>query len=69
MMSYETMIAAIDGNPLAAKAVLDYFDDFIDYLCTGPCVTDSGVVVYGVDMLMKTQLQGKLLHAMLKFTI
>lgn len=69
MLSYEVMVAAVGGDPVAAREVLDYFDGYIDRLCTHAYVDDAGRVSYGVDTQRKTQLQGKLLTAMLSFKL
>ena len=34
-IDYDTVVAATGGDALAAGAVLDYFNDFMDGLCTG----------------------------------
>lgn len=39
-IDYDTVVAATGGDALAAGAVLDYFNDFMDGLCTG-FYTDS----------------------------
>lgn len=67
MMSYEVMVAAVSGDPVAMQKVLAYFDGYMDQLCTHVFLDESGRVEYGVDTLRKTQLQGKLLAAMLRF--
>lgn len=68
-MSYELVEAATSGDAVAMQAVLEYFDGYIDRLCTHAYLDDSGRVDYGVDTLRKTQLQGKLLAAMLRFKV
>ncbi len=67
MMNYEVMVKAVSGDPVAMEQVLSYFDGYIDQLCTHAFLEESGRVEYGVDTLRKTQLQGKLLAAMLRF--
>lgn len=69
MLSYETVAAAVEGDPVAMREVLVYFDGYIDRLCTHAYVGETGRVDYGVDTQMKTQLQGKLLSAMLRFKL
>lgn len=69
MIAYETIVAAVGGEPVAMAEVLACFDGYIDALCTHAFVIGTGIVEYGVDTIMKTQLQGKLLHAMTKFKI
>lgn len=70
MMDYEVMVLAVDGDPVAMGEVLAYFDGYIDRLCTHAFVDDeSGRIEFGVDGLRKTQLQGKLLMAILRFKI
>lgn len=66
-MTYETVGAASMGDPVAARAVLDHFDATIDALCTHAFVREDGRAEYAVDTQMKTQLQGRLLTAMLRF--
>lgn len=68
-MSYELVVAATSGDAVAMRAVLDYFDGYIDRLCTHAYLDGYGHVEYGVDTLRKTQLQGKLLAAMLRFEV
>ena len=34
MMSYEVMVAAVSGDPVAMQKVLAYFDGYMDQLCT-----------------------------------
>lgn len=63
----EVMVAAVSGDPVAMQKVLAYFDGYMDQLCTHAFLDESGRVEYGVDTLRKTQLQGKLLAAMLRF--
>ena len=41
----------------------------IDQLCTHAFVDEGGYVTYGVDGTRKTQLQGKLLSAMMRFKL
>lgn len=69
MISYEVMVKAVGGEPIAAGQVLNYFDGYIDKLCTHAFVDAGGHVTYGVDDLRKTQLQGKLLSAMMRFKL
>lgn len=69
MITYEVMVAATMGDPVAAEQVLRYFDGYIDRLCTHPFVDEGGRVTYGVDTARKTQLQGKLLAAMMRFKL
>lgn len=69
MLSYETVAAAVQGDPVAAEKVLAYFDGYINRLCTHAYVGKAGHVDYGVDTQMKTQLQGKLLSAMPRFKL
>lgn len=69
MITYEMMLAAIEGDPLAAEQVLLAFDSYIDRLSTHAFLDGQGRVTYGVDTARKTQLQGKLLAAMLHFKI
>lgn len=69
MLDYETVAAAVQGEPLAAGKVLAYFDGYINRLCTHSYVDEAGRVDYGVDTQMKTQLQGRLLSAMLHFKL
>lgn len=64
---FEVMVAAVSGDPVAMQKVLAYFDGYMDQLCTHAFLDESGRVEYGVDTLRKTQLQGKLLAAMLRF--
>lgn len=52
---------------LAAGAVLDYFNDFMDGLCTGFYTDADGFWDYGIDLSMKSFMQAKLLRAMLRF--
>lgn len=68
-MSYDIVEAAVGGDSVAMQAVLDYFDGYMDRLCTHAFVCESGRVEYGVDTMWKTQLQGKLLAAMLRFKV
>ena len=67
MMSYEVIVSAVSGDPIAMEEVLAYFDGYIDQLCTHAFLDELGRVEYGADTLRKTQLQGKLLAAMLRF--
>lgn len=66
-MSYEVMACAVSGDPIAMQEVLDYFDGYINRLCTHAYLDEMGHADYGVDTTWKTQLQGKLLVAMLRF--
>lgn len=69
MITYEVMVAATMGDPVAAEEVLKYFDGYIDHLCTHPFIDETGRFSYGVDTTRKTQLQGKLLTAMMRFKL
>lgn len=69
MLDYETVAAATKGDALASTAVLAYFSDFMDGLCTGFYTDADGFWDFGLDLSMKSQMQAKLLHAMLKFQI
>ena len=55
------------GDPVAAEEVLEHFDSAIDGLCTHAFVDEGGHTEYGVDTQMKTEMQGRLLAAMLHF--
>lgn len=66
-MTYETVVAATHGDPVAAEEVLEHFDSAIDGLCTHAFVDEGGHTEYGVDTQMKTEMQGRLLTAMLHF--
>lgn len=68
-MDYEVVVAAVHGDPLAMETVLAYFDACIDRLCTHAYVDAAGRIDYGVDTLRKTQLQGKLIAAVLRFEL
>lgn len=68
MITYEVVVAATTGDPVAVQQVLEHFDGYIDRLCSHPFVDEGGRVTYGVDTARKTQLQGKLLAAVLHFT-
>lgn len=67
-IDYDTVVAATSGDALAAGAVLDYFNDFMDGLCTG-FYTGRGWLLglQGIDLSMKSFMQAKLLRAMLRF--
>ena len=69
MITYEVMVAATMGDPVAAEEVLKYFDGYIENLCTHPFIDETGRISYGVDTTRKTQLQGKLLTAMMRFKL
>ena len=56
-----------ESDALAAGAVLDYFNDFMDGLCTGFYTDADGFWDYGIDLSMKSFMQAKLLRAMLRF--
>ncbi|WP_164437855.1 helix-turn-helix domain-containing protein, partial [Streptococcus equi] len=49
--------------------VLAYFDSYIDSMCIRPIVYDNSRRSYQLDILMKTELQGKLLRAIVKFKL
>ena len=66
-IDYDTVVAATSGDALAAGAVLDYFNDFMDGLCTGFYTDADGFWDYGIDLSMKSFMQAKLLRAMLRF--
>lgn len=68
-MDYEVMVAAVAGNPVALEKVLAYFDSYINSLCTHAYVNTQDHIDWGVDTQSKTQLQGKLLAAVLRFTL
>lgn len=69
MITYEVVLGAIAGEAGPARLVLDVFDAYIDRLCTHAFVDEAGRIEYGIDTCMKTQLQGKLLCAILQFEI
>ena len=62
-IDYDTVVAATSGDALAAGAVLDYFNDFMDGFYTDA----DGFWDYGIDLSMKSFMQAKLLRAMLRF--
>lgn len=66
-IDYDTVVAATSGDALAAGAVLDYFNDLMDGLCTGFYTDADGFWDYGTDLSMKSFMQAKLLRAMLRF--
>ena len=49
-IDYDTVVAATSGDALAAGAVLDYFNDFMDGLCTGFYTDADGFWDYGIDL-------------------
>ena len=51
----------------ALPILLDYFNDFMDGLCTGFYTDADGFWDYGIDLSMKSFMQAKLLRAMLRF--
>ena len=55
-MTYETVVAATHGDPVAAEEVLEHFDSAIDGLCTHAFVDEGGHTEYGVDTQMKTEM-------------
>lgn len=59
-IDYDTVVAATGGDALAAGAVLDYFNDFMDGLCTGFYTDADGFWDYGIDLSMKSFMQAKL---------
>ena len=61
------MLAAIEGDPMAAGDVLAFFGGYIDRLCTHAFVDGAGGVTYGVDDQRKTYLQGRLIAAILRY--
>lgn len=67
MITYETMVAATMGDPVAAIQVLEHFDGYIDRLSAHPFIDEGGRLTYGADTSRRTQLEGKLLAAMLRF--
>lgn len=69
MITYEIVTAAVTGDPIAMQQVLEHFDAYLDRLCTHPFIDEGGYVIHGVDTVRKTQLQGKLLAAILRFTL
>ncbi|MEW4402874.1 helix-turn-helix domain-containing protein [Enterococcus sp. AN402] len=69
MITYTMIKAATKDDMSATQEILCYFDSYIDCLCMHPFVYDNGRVEYCVDTLMKTQLQGKLLQAIIKFKL
>ena len=60
-MTYETVVAATHGDPVAAEEVLEHFDSAIDGLCTHAFVDEGGHTEYGVDTQMKTEMQGSMI--------
>lgn len=69
MITYETMLAAIKGDLVASEVVLEYFDGYINRLCTHAFVDEAGIISYGVDTQRKTYLQGRLLVAIMRFKV
>ena len=69
MITYEIMLAAVKGDLVAAEAVLEHFDAYINRLCTHAFMDEGGRVSYGVDTQRKTYLQGRLLAAMMRFEL
>ena len=63
-IDYDTVVAATGGDALAAGAVLDYFNDFMDGLCTGFYTDADGFWDYGIDLSMKSFMQAKLLRVL-----
>ena len=47
MITYEVMVAATMGDPVAAEEVLKYFDGYIDHLCTHPFIDETGRISWG----------------------
>lgn len=69
MLNYETICNAVAGNILSEEAVLLEFDNYINYLCTHSYLMEDFSVLYEVDTQMKSQLQAKLVHAILRFRV
>lgn len=67
MIDYETVLGATRGDALCCLRVLEHFEPLTDRLCTHAYAGEGGRVTYGLDLSMKTELQGRLLQAMLKF--
>ena len=69
MMRYEVIEAAVRGDPIAMGEVLSYFNGYIEQLCTQAYVDEYGHRSRGVDTIAKTELQGKLMAAVMRFRL
>lgn len=69
VLPYETIQEAIKGNPFSIDQVLQYYDNYINYLCRRKIVLDYGKEKYQLDEIMKLQLQTYLIEKILRFEI
>lgn len=69
MIDYETVLGATQGDALCCLRVLEHFEPLIDRLSTHAFEGDGERASYGLDQAMKTELQGRLLQAVLKFRV
>ena len=65
--SSELICQAVNGNEMAIKEVLDFYDSYISKLSQRPIVCESGKVSMIVDVKLKGKIQSAVMRAIFKF--
>lgn len=63
LLSMDVIEAARVGDPLALEHVLQYYDRYINKICTRTLYDKDGLPHIGIDECMKHRLQAKLVEA------
>lgn len=63
LLPMDVIEAAREGDPLALERILQYYDRYINKLCTRTLYDKNGLPYIGVDEYMKHRLQAKLTEA------
>lgn len=70
LISYVVITKAISGDPVAIRAVLDFYRDYIAKLCLRPVIDEDGNnKSLSVDMLMYRRLESKLIEKIIDYRL
>lgn len=65
--TYEIIVKASNGDELAIRGILIFYDWYISKLCLGPFYHENDKVSMRIDEELKGKVQTELTKAMLKF--
>ena len=63
LLSMDVIEAARAGDPLALERILQYYDRYINKICTRALYDEEGLPHIGIDEYMKHRLQAELADA------
>ena len=63
LLPMDVIEAARTGDPLAVERILQYYEGYMNKLCTRTLYDKDGLPYIGIDEYMKHRLQAKLVEA------